>query len=113
MGGAMEVEGRVAVITGGASGIGRSTALAMARLGVDVVLADIHDERLAADNATSTAILSVAATTPDRIGQLVVDAVRENRFLILSDSHHQDLTAQRAQDLNAFLRMRLDGPPVA
>jgi NAD(P)-dependent dehydrogenase (short-subunit alcohol dehydrogenase family) len=277
MGGPMEVEGRVAVITGGASGIGRSTALAMARHGVDVVLADIHDERLeetraavaalgrralavrcdvsrdadvdrlasialaemgqvdilmnnagvvlcgaleeipvadwewqfginvfgvvrgirsflphmiargsghivntgsvagllaltgagapyiaskfavvglsealalyagpkgigvsvlcpgavetnlsengrvvgmtperlAADNAASTAILSVAATTPDHIGQLVVDAVRENRFLILSDSHHQDLTAQRAQDLNAFLRMRLDGPPVA
>jgi NAD(P)-dependent dehydrogenase (short-subunit alcohol dehydrogenase family) len=68
---------------------------------------------LAADNAASTAILGVAPTTPDRIGQLVVDAVRENRFLILSDSHHQDLTAQRAQDLNAFLRMRLDGPPGA
>lgn len=35
------------MITGGASGIGRGTALALARAGADVVLADIHDARLA------------------------------------------------------------------
>jgi NAD(P)-dependent dehydrogenase (short-subunit alcohol dehydrogenase family) len=36
----------VAVITGGASGIGLSTALALAKLGCDVVIADIHAQRL-------------------------------------------------------------------
>ncbi|MCV7091274.1 SDR family NAD(P)-dependent oxidoreductase [Mycobacterium interjectum] len=42
----MELNGAVAVITGGASGIGRATALALARVGADVVVADIHQQRL-------------------------------------------------------------------
>jgi NAD(P)-dependent dehydrogenase (short-subunit alcohol dehydrogenase family) len=44
----VNIVGEVAVITGGASGIGRGTALALARRGADIVLADIHDQRLAA-----------------------------------------------------------------
>ena len=42
----MEFKGKVAVITGGASGIGRSVALALARLGTDIVVADIDDVHL-------------------------------------------------------------------
>lgn len=42
----MNLSGEIAVITGGASGIGRGTALAMASAGADIVLADINDERL-------------------------------------------------------------------
>ena len=44
----MNVNGELALITGGASGIGRGTALALARAGADIVLADVHDARLAA-----------------------------------------------------------------
>jgi NAD(P)-dependent dehydrogenase (short-subunit alcohol dehydrogenase family) len=42
----MKLAGEVAVITGGASGIGRGSALAMARAGADIVLADVNDARL-------------------------------------------------------------------
>ncbi len=49
----MELSGKVVVITGGASGIGRATALAMGRRGAHVVIADINEARLA---ETRTAI---------------------------------------------------------
>jgi NAD(P)-dependent dehydrogenase (short-subunit alcohol dehydrogenase family) len=52
----MELQGTTAVVTGGASGIGRGTALELARRGADVVLADIHDERLRETAAAVTAL---------------------------------------------------------
>ena len=42
----MEFEGKVAVITGAASGIGRAVALALAWLGTDIVVADVDDARM-------------------------------------------------------------------
>ena len=52
----MDVEGTTAVVTGGASGIGRATALELARRGADVVVADIHEERLAETAAAIEAL---------------------------------------------------------
>ncbi len=43
----MDVEGRVAVITGAASGIGRETAIELARHGCTVALVDIKEDKLA------------------------------------------------------------------
>ena len=40
--------GKTAVVTGGASGIGRSMALELARRGADIALADINATRLEA-----------------------------------------------------------------
>jgi len=40
---AVQIEGKVAVVTGGGSGIGRATAVALARAGAAVVVADIDE----------------------------------------------------------------------
>jgi NAD(P)-dependent dehydrogenase (short-subunit alcohol dehydrogenase family) len=42
----MRIAGEIAVITGGASGIGRATANALALRGADIVLADVNEQRL-------------------------------------------------------------------
>ena len=39
----MELKGTVAIVTGGGRGIGRATALELARLGADVVVADLDE----------------------------------------------------------------------
>ena len=43
-----ELKGRAALITGGARGIGKACAAALAEMGADVALLDIHKENLAA-----------------------------------------------------------------
>jgi NAD(P)-dependent dehydrogenase (short-subunit alcohol dehydrogenase family) len=58
----MEIAGKVAVITGGASGIGKGTAQALARLGTHLILADVNDRRLA-ETGTELAALGSRVLT--------------------------------------------------
>jgi NAD(P)-dependent dehydrogenase (short-subunit alcohol dehydrogenase family) len=47
----MELQGQVAIVTGGGRGIGRATALELARMGADVVVAEL--DQLGADKTTA------------------------------------------------------------
>jgi len=85
----MEFEGAVAVITGAASGIGRSTALALAKLGTDIVVADIDDARM------------------EEVSQAIENLGR--RALIVHCDVSQDASVKNlaAQTLSAFGRVDL------
>ena len=77
----MRIEGATAVVTGGASGIGRAIATELARRGAGVVVADLHEERLAgtvADlEADGAAVLGVRCdvTSDDDVARLHDEAI--------------------------------------
>jgi NAD(P)-dependent dehydrogenase (short-subunit alcohol dehydrogenase family) len=59
--------------------------------------------------AASSAVFHSVLMTPDQIGEIVVEAVQQQRFFVLPDQHQQSIIVQRAQDMNAFLETRLKG----
>ena len=77
------LDGKVAIVTGAGSGIGRGTALEMANAGADIVVAELHSEA-----ATETAGLVRAlgrravvaptdVTSPDSVAGMMALALRE------------------------------------
>jgi NAD(P)-dependent dehydrogenase (short-subunit alcohol dehydrogenase family) len=77
------LDGRVAVVTGGGTGIGRGTALVLAERGADVVLPARRTEPLASTaeeiEALGRRALAVPTdvTSPDQCRQLVDTTIRE------------------------------------
>src|SRR5204863_2786 len=72
------LEEAVAVITGGASGIGRATAIALAREGARIVIADVNIERAHEVANEIAALGSAAIVVPTDVGQdEAIDALRD------------------------------------
>ncbi len=90
----MQLSGKRAVVVGGASGIGRGTALELARRGCDLVLADIHEERIARTVGEVEALgRSARGVRCDITKDADVDGLRDAAFEALG---HVDLLVNSA-----------------
>jgi NAD(P)-dependent dehydrogenase (short-subunit alcohol dehydrogenase family) len=117
-----ELEGKVAIVTGGASGIGRATAMRMASEGARVVIADIDDEGAVgvADSITAAGGLAFAQCTdigkPDQVQQLIDRTVSLFGGLhVLHNNAHRlypgdtDFTSLTLESWNNALETNLTG----
>jgi hypothetical protein len=62
--------------------------------------------------AEESGVFHTVVMTPDQIGEIVVEAVRQDQFFILPDRPQQSVLLKRTQDLNAFLEARLPASPL-
>lgn len=107
----MRVEGKVAVITGGASGIGRAAALALATEGAAVVIGDLHQEeasgvadQIQAGGGRAVGV-AVDVTEEDSVTGLVATAVGEFGRIDVMCNHVGGSDPRRDLDI---LGMELD-----
>lgn len=113
-------DGKTAIVTGAGSGIGRATALRLAREGATVVAADISEARLeelragnpglalipvTADVATGDGVTAVAASAGGRVDALANVAGIMDGFLPLDEI--DDQTWERVFAVNVTSMMRL------
>src|SRR5206468_481797 len=76
----MQLDGKIAVITGGASGIGEGTVRLFAQEGARVVIADVQDERgsqLAEDLGPTTTYLHTDVSDEEQVKAAVERAVEK------------------------------------
>jgi NAD(P)-dependent dehydrogenase (short-subunit alcohol dehydrogenase family) len=84
-----ELDGKVAVITGGGSGLGRGLGFALARLGVRIVLADINSDRAraaAGDIEAETGARTIGVPT-DVSDPASVDALADAAYAEFGQVH--------------------------
>ncbi|MCU1466539.1 MAG: Short-chain dehydrogenase/reductase [Actinomycetia bacterium] len=82
----MEIAGNVALVTGGASGLGEATARRLHVAGADVVLADVNDtggRAVAADLGDEDRFVHCDVTSETDVAAAVDNAARRGRLAIL------------------------------
>jgi len=73
----MKLQDRVAIVTGGAQGIGRAIADGLAEEGARVVIADLNNAQVAASAYDDGLGLTVDVSSPDQVDDMVAQVVDE------------------------------------
>jgi 3-hydroxybutyrate dehydrogenase len=94
------VEGKIALVTGGASGIGRATALTFAREGAKLIIADMHEEggqqtvHMITEKGGEALFVRTDVTQPTEVEALISKAVQT--YGRLDCAHNNAGVTQRA-----------------
>ena len=81
-----QVEGKVAIVTGGASGIGAACATTLAREGAKVVITDIDDAGAQAHHLSRLRRLGPESSSDSLLEGSCVDALRGSRAFLASET---------------------------
>jgi NAD(P)-dependent dehydrogenase (short-subunit alcohol dehydrogenase family) len=73
----MTLRDKVAIVTGGAQGIGRAIADGLAAEGARIVIADIHNAAEAATTYDGGLGLTVDVSSPEQVDDMVAEVIRE------------------------------------
>ena len=98
----MKVQGKVAVITGGVSGLGRGTANLLVKEGAKVVLFDMNEELGAKAQSEIYSKSSVDLALRDAFRTLVRDTRAELARIYASDAPREQKLAEKARALAAM-----------
>ena len=106
-----DLDGRVAIVTGAASGIGRATAQVLAERGASVVIADVDEAGAAAtaaliDAADRTAVVVADVTDEAAVERMVAFAVE--RFGRLDDAQCRRISVEPKPFVDHITEWRRD-----
>jgi len=96
----MSLDGKVAIVTGGASGIGEVTAREMVKVGASVLIADLNAEAgyILAEELDNTIYLKTDVTSPTDVQNMIKKVVQQfGRLDILFNSAGITITEKRDQ----------------
>lgn len=116
-----KLDGKVAIVTGGAMGLGKAMATALAQAGANIVIADINEA--VADNTAKeisetenveAIALKVDVTNPDAVNQMVEEVTKQfNKIDILVNNAGMTINAKAEEmsfeDWNKVINLNLNG----
>lgn len=116
-----KLDGKVAIVTGGAMGLGKAMATALAQAGANIVIADINEA--VADNTAKeisetenveAIALKVDVTNPDAVNQMVEEVTNQfNKIDILVNNAGMTINAKAEEmsfeDWNKVINLNLNG----